>query len=61
MGVMPLLIIASFVVAAGFLLAFIWAVNTGQFNDSQTPSFRVLWDDSKDNVAVDDQQSKKEP
>ncbi len=32
-------------VALAFLLAFIWAVKTGQFDDSYTPSIRMLFDD----------------
>jgi cbb3-type cytochrome oxidase maturation protein len=28
-----------------FLGAFIWAVKNGQFDDSKTPSIRILFDD----------------
>ena len=35
----------SLVVAIGFLVAFIWAVKSGQFEDDYTPSMRVLLDD----------------
>ena len=31
----------------GFLLAFIWAVRSGQFDDKYTPSIRFLFDDKK--------------
>jgi len=31
----------------GFLIAFIWAVKTGQFEDTFTPSIRVLFEDKK--------------
>ena len=37
-----LLIPLSIVVAAGFLLAFIWAVRSGQYDDTCTPAMRVL-------------------
>ncbi|HFB68179.1 MAG TPA: cbb3-type cytochrome oxidase assembly protein CcoS [Calditrichae bacterium] len=47
MGVMFILIIASLVVASGFLLAFLWAVKSGQFDDTATPSMRMLMDDTK--------------
>lgn len=45
MDVIFILIGVSIVVALAFLLAFIWAVKTGQFDDSYTPSIRMLFDD----------------
>jgi cbb3-type cytochrome oxidase maturation protein len=33
------------VVASGFLIAFLWAVRSGQFEDDYTPSVRMLHDD----------------
>ncbi|MEL6357383.1 MAG: cbb3-type cytochrome oxidase assembly protein CcoS, partial [Bacteroidota bacterium] len=33
-------------VALGFLLAFFWAVKTGQYEDEITPSIRMLFEDS---------------
>ena len=45
MTVIILLIIASLSVAIFFLLSFIWAVRTGQFEDTCTPSMRVLTED----------------
>ncbi|RMG60398.1 MAG: cbb3-type cytochrome oxidase assembly protein CcoS [Bacteroidetes bacterium] len=35
----------SLVVAVGFLIAFFWAVGSGQYEDAYTPSVRMLWDD----------------
>ncbi len=49
MGVIILLIIACVVFAGGFLLAFLWAVKTGQFDDRYTPSMRILLDDQPSN------------
>ena len=46
MSVIFLLIPLSIVIAACFLGAFIWAVRTGQYEDTLTPSMRVLLDDS---------------
>ena len=46
MGVILILILASLVVATGFLGAFIWAVRSGQFEDTCTPSMRVLTDEA---------------
>jgi cbb3-type cytochrome oxidase maturation protein len=45
MAVIFILIIASLVVAIGFLLAFVWSVNKGQFDDVQTPAMRILFED----------------
>jgi cbb3-type cytochrome oxidase maturation protein len=42
-----LLIILSLVVAVGFLVAFIWAVRSGQYDDDFTPSIRMLFEDRK--------------
>jgi len=47
MSAMFFLIIASILVAALFLVIFIWAVRSGQYDDSYTPSVRMLFDDSK--------------
>ena len=44
MGVIILLIIVSVLVAGGFLIAFLWSVNTGQMDDDYTPSVRILFD-----------------
>jgi cbb3-type cytochrome oxidase maturation protein len=46
MSILVVLIIVSLIVATGFLVAFIWAVRTGQFDDASTPSYRMLWDDA---------------
>ena len=45
MSVLILLIIVSVLVAGGFLIAFLWSVNTGQMDDDYTPSVRMLFDD----------------
>ena len=45
MSVILLLIPLSVLMAAGFLAAFIWAVRSGQYDDIDTPSMRVLTDD----------------
>jgi len=44
MGVLFVLIGASIIVAAGFLIAFIWSVKNGQYDDDYTPSVRMLFD-----------------
>ncbi|MFQ6604837.1 MAG: cbb3-type cytochrome oxidase assembly protein CcoS [Fidelibacterota bacterium] len=45
MSVLPFLILASLLVAIGFLIAFLWAVRNGQYEDAYTPSVRMLLDD----------------
>ncbi len=45
MEILIFLIVISLVVAIGFLAAFIWAVRSGQYDDSFTPSVRVLFED----------------
>ena len=42
MIVILLLIPLSILIAVGFLAAFIWAVRSGQYEDTCTPSMRVL-------------------
>jgi len=37
----------SLFVAAGFLFAFLWAVKSGQYQDTYTPSVRMLFDDEE--------------
>jgi cbb3-type cytochrome oxidase maturation protein len=45
MSVLIILIIVSVLVAGGFLIAFLWSVNSGQMEDDYTPSVRMLFDD----------------
>ncbi|MCU0429413.1 MAG: cbb3-type cytochrome oxidase assembly protein CcoS [Cytophagaceae bacterium] len=37
----------SMTVAAGFLVSFLWAVRTGQYDDPDSPAVRMLLDDKK--------------
>jgi cbb3-type cytochrome oxidase maturation protein len=46
MSVILILIPVSVLVAAGFLAGFIWAVRSGQYDDTTTPSMRMLADDA---------------
>lgn len=48
MSVIVVLIGISVLVAGGFLIAFLWAVKSGQYDDKYTPSVRMLFDDDKD-------------
>ncbi len=44
MSVIVVLIGFSIIVAAGFLIAFLWAVKSGQYDDDVSPSVRILFD-----------------
>jgi len=45
MNIIFLLIGVSLVVAVLFLISFIWAAKSGQYDDDYTPSVRILFDD----------------
>ena len=45
MSVLILPIGFSILIAGGFLVAFIWSVKKGQYDDDYTPSIRMLFDD----------------
>lgn len=45
MNILYLLIGVSSLVAIVFLVSFIWAVKSGQYDDDYTPSVRMLFDD----------------
>lgn len=42
MSVIVFLVLAGGVVAAAFLAGFVWAVRTGQFDDTVSPPIRML-------------------
>jgi len=47
MSVIIFLIILGVLVAGGFLAGFIWAVKSGQYDDTESPAMRMLFDDTK--------------
>lgn len=47
MSVMIILIAFSIILAGGFLIAFIVNTRKGQFDDTHTPSVRILFDDEE--------------
>jgi len=47
MSVIIFLIILGILVAGGFLAGFIWAVKSGQYDDTESPAMRMLFDDAK--------------
>jgi cbb3-type cytochrome oxidase maturation protein len=46
MEVVILLILASLGMAVFFLACFIWAARSGQYEDTCTPAFRILTDET---------------
>lgn len=48
MSVIVILVFFSVLVAGGFLIAFLWAVRSGQYDDRYTPSVRILFDNEED-------------
>ncbi|MBL7958869.1 cbb3-type cytochrome oxidase assembly protein CcoS [bacterium] len=44
MTILIVLVITSLTLSVGFLIAFLWAVKSGQFDDTYTPSVRILLD-----------------
>lgn len=57
MNIMFLLIGVSLLAALTFLLLFIWAVKSGQYDDTFTPSVRVLFDDDHSEASQNSEQS----
>lgn len=53
MSVLVILIGASILTAIGFLLAFIWSVKNGQYDDDYTPSVRILFEDETTTSSAD--------
>jgi cbb3-type cytochrome oxidase maturation protein len=46
MSALFVLIGVSLTIAVGFLLAFIWSVKQGQYDDDYTPSVRMLFENN---------------
>lgn len=44
MDIIIFLVIAALLVAGGFLAAFFWATKDGQFEDTETPAIRILFE-----------------
>ena len=59
MSVVFILVFAAIIMAGAFLIAFIWSVKNGQYEDTYTPSVRMLFDDPPVKVAESIEQSAK--
>jgi len=49
MSVIIILLLVSLCIAGGFLLAFLWSVKNGQFDDDESPAQRMLFENKKFN------------
>jgi cbb3-type cytochrome oxidase maturation protein len=47
MEVIVILLSVSILIAGGFLIAFLWSVKNGQFDDDYSPAHRILFEDKK--------------
>lgn len=47
MSVILILVAFSVTLAIGFLIAFFWSVRNGQYDDTFSPSVRILFEDDK--------------
>jgi cbb3-type cytochrome oxidase maturation protein len=45
MNIIILLITISLLIATGFLIAFLWNLKNGQYDDTYSPSVRMLFDE----------------
>lgn len=46
MTIIIVLISISITIAIGFLVSFLWSLRSGQFDDTYSPSVRLLYDDT---------------
>lgn len=45
MEIISVLIFISLMIAVGFLIVFLWSLKSGQYDDTYSPSVRMLFDD----------------
>ena len=59
MKIIFLLILVSVIISIAFLFLFIWATKNGQFDDTYTPSVRMLFDDEYEDSKDDNEDKSK--
>jgi len=59
MNILYLLVGVSLFAALFFLGLFVWAVKSGQYEDTYTPSVRVLFDDDNESSSSAEEQKTK--
>lgn len=52
MNIVYLLLPMALMLGGGFVAAFVWATNRGQYDDLETPAHRMLLDDSASDNAI---------
>ncbi|MFT5821441.1 MAG: cbb3-type cytochrome oxidase maturation protein [Crocinitomix sp.] len=55
MQIIFILIAVSISLALFFLISFLWATKSGQFEDTYGPAYRVLFDDEEDQESKNNQ------
>lgn len=46
------MLVGSLIIAGGFLIAFLWSVKDGQYDDDYSPAQRILFDDTINNKSI---------
>jgi len=60
MTIIVLLIAISLIIAIGFLVSFLWNLKSGQYDDTYSPSVRMLFDDKvKIKTVIKDEDGKR--
>lgn len=59
MEIIIVLVGFSITIAVGFLAAFSWAVKSGQYDDTYTPSVRMLFSDTSTHKTTNNNQKPK--
>ena len=60
MSVVFILVFAAIILASVFLVAFIWSVKNGQYEDTYTPSVRMLFEDPEVKIEEETEKGKME-
>jgi cbb3-type cytochrome oxidase maturation protein len=59
MGIITLLITISVTIAIVFLAVFYWSMKNGQYDDTYTPSVRMLFDDKPASAPIEKRATEK--
>lgn len=59
MGIIVLLISISLCIAIGFLISFLWNMKSGQYDDTYSPSVRMLFDEKMNDKIVNTDKNEK--
>lgn len=58
MGIIYVMLVVSLLIALFFLISFIWAVKSNQFEDDYSPSVRILFDDEQTEIKEEEDGSR---